>query len=276
MVEMSLLEETKFLLRRHRIAPKRHIGQNFMVDQSVFPLMADYACLTKTDTVLDIGAGLGFLTKFLAERCKRVIAVELDLKLVKVLREQLGAYSNVEIIGGDVLKVQIPQFNKIVSIPPYNVSSRLLPWLFNKRFECAVLIFQKEFAHHLIAPIGSEEYGWLTVMTYYNAEAELLDDVPKWMFYPQPEVDSTIVRLKPKEPHPFTVKDEKLLQKLTRFLFNRRNRKARNVVYSFIKSAGLPINVRTKNTLDSLVFIGKRVRELAPEDFGELANALTM
>ena len=276
MVEMSLLEETKFLLRRYRITPKKRLGQNFMVNSSIFQLMADYACVTENDTVLDIGAGMGFLTKFLAKKCKKVLAVEFDAKLVKTLREQLKAHQNVEIIEGNVLRVSIPQFNKVVSIPPYNISSQLLSWLFNKKFECAVMILQKEFARRLVAPIGSEEYGWLTVMTYYNAEVELLDEVPDWMFYPQPEVDSIIVRLKLKKPHPFVVKDEKLLQKLTQFLFNRRNRKVRNVILLFIKSSGFLTTDKAKTILESFSFFDKRVRELAPEDFGELANAFTL
>ncbi|MGB9675701.1 MAG: 16S rRNA (adenine(1518)-N(6)/adenine(1519)-N(6))-dimethyltransferase RsmA [Candidatus Bathyarchaeales archaeon] len=273
---MSLLEETKFLLRRYRITPKKRFGQNFMVNPPIFRLMADYACVTENDTVLDIGAGMGFLTKFLAKECKKVLAVEFDAKLVKMLREQLKTHQNVEIIEGDVLKVPIPQFNKVVSIPPYNISSHLLLWLFNKKFECAVLILQKEFASRLFAPIGSEEYGWLAVITYYNAEVELLDEVSNWMFYPQPEVDSIIVRLKPKKPHPFMVKDEKLFQKIVKFLFNRRNRKVRNVISSFIKSAGFLTTDKAKNILESFSFIDKRVRELAPEDFGELANAFAV
>lgn len=276
MVKMSLLEETKFLLRRYRITPKKRLGQNFMVNPSIFHLMADYACVTENDTVLDVGAGMGFLTKFLAKKCKKVLAVEFDAKLAKTLREQLKTNQNVEIIEGNVLKVTIPQFNKVVSIPPYNISSQLLSWLFNKKFECAVMILQKEFARRLVAPIGSEEYGWLTVITYYNAEVELLDEVPNWMFYPQPEVDSIIVRLKPKKPSPFMVKDEKLLQKIAQFLFNRRNRKVRNVMLSFIKSAGFLTTNKAKTILESFSFFDKRVRELAPEDFGELTNAFTV
>ncbi|MEM2105520.1 MAG: 16S rRNA (adenine(1518)-N(6)/adenine(1519)-N(6))-dimethyltransferase RsmA [Candidatus Bathyarchaeia archaeon] len=271
---MSLLEETKFLLRKYRIAPKKRLGQNFLINRSVFQLIADHACLTKNDAVLDIGAGLGFLTKFLAERCGKVFAVEFDSELSKVLREQLKEHANVEVIEGDVLKVQVQQFNKVASIPPYNISSQLLLWLFNKNFECAVMVLQREFANRLVAKIGSEEYGWLTVITYYNAEVELLDAVPNWMFYPQPEVDSVIVRLKPKNPRPFMVKDEKLLRKLTQFLFTRRNRKVRNVISSFIKSTSFLATSKVKNVLESSASFDKRVRELAPEDFGELANAL--
>jgi 16S rRNA (adenine1518-N6/adenine1519-N6)-dimethyltransferase len=276
MVDMSLLEEAKVLLRRHRIIPKKRLGQNFLVDESVFQLMADYVFLTKNDVVLDVGAGLGFLTKFLAEKCKGVLAVEFDARLVKILREQLKYNPNVGIIEGDIFSAQIPPFNKVVSIPPYNISSQLLLWLFDKKFECATLIFQKEFAERIIAPIGSEEYGWLTVISYYNAELELLDDIPNWMFYPQPEVNSIIVRLKPRKSHPFTVKDEKLFQKLTRFLFTRRNRKVKKVLLSFAKSTHiLPVN-RLDALVNSFAFQDKRVRELAPEDFGALTNVLSM
>jgi len=231
--------------------------------------MVDYASLDKGDVVLDIGAGLGFFTHFLAERCRSVLAVELDSKLAEVLREQFGNLSNVDVIEGDVLKVQIGYFNKVVSIPPYNISSSLLLWLFNKNFDCAVLIFQKEFANRLVASIGSEDYGWLTVTAYYYFEVEFLDDAPKWMFYPQPEVDSIIVRLKPKKPKPFTLKDEALFRQLAQMLFTQRNRKVKNAVSSFIKSAPTAVKVA-----DSLPFHDRRVRELAPEDFGELANAL--
>jgi 16S rRNA (adenine1518-N6/adenine1519-N6)-dimethyltransferase len=276
MFDTNLLEETKLLLRNYRIVPKRRLGQNFLVDPSVFQLMADYAFLTKEDVALDVGAGLGFLTKFLAEKCKNVLAVELDARLVKILHEQLKLCSNIEIIQGDIFMVQIPTFNKIVSVPPYNISSQLLMWLFGKNFECATLVFQKEFAQRLTAPLGSEEYGWLTVITYYNAEVELLDEVPNWMFHPQPEVNSLIVRLKPRVLHPFPVRDEKLFQRLTQFLFTRRNRKVRKVLQSFIKNAGISPTKKMFDLLDSFALQNKRIRELAPEDFGALANALAM
>jgi len=271
---MSLLKRTKFLLRRYRIFPKKRLGQNFMVEPSVFNDLAVFASLGSDDVVLDVGAGLGFLTRFLAEKCKLVLAVEIDSKLVQCLQEQLKDVRNVKIIKGDVLKVQIPQFNKVVSIPPYHISSQLLQWLFHKNFECAVLIFQKEFTQRLAAPIGSEKYGWLTVVAYYYVETELLDEVPAWMFYPQPEVDSIIVRLKPKKPPPFSLKNEKMFWQLTRLLFTQRNRKVKNAAFSFVKGR-FPKKLETNaKMLDHIPFSDRRVRELAPEDFGALANAL--
>jgi len=246
-----------------------------MIDPSVFRCMTGYASLSSNDVVLDIGAGLGFLTRFLASKCKGVLAVESDTRLVKALREQLKDLSNVEIIEGDVLKVQVPQFIKAVSIPPYNISSPLLLWLFSKKFDCAVLIFQKEFANRLVASVGSEDYGWLTVAAYYSVEVELLDEIPKWMFYPRPEVDSVIIRLKPKRPPPFTLKNEALFKQLVQTLFTQRNRKVRNAVLPFIKGVHAATAEDAVKLADSLLFQDKRVRELAPEDFGALTNALT-
>jgi len=237
--------------------------------------MADYASLRRSDVVLDIGAGLGFLTRFLADKCKSVLAVESDSGLVRGLREQLKDAPNVKIVEGNVLKVQVSQFNKVVSIPPYHISSALLLWLFNRNFDRAVLIFQKEFANRLVASVGSEDYGWLTVFAYYHVELELLDEVPKWMFYPRPEVDSIIACLKPKKPSPFSLRNEALFKQLVQALFTQRNRKIRNAVLPFIKSIHTTIAENVVELADSLPFHDKRVRELAPEDFGALANALT-
>jgi len=271
---MNLSEKTKFLLRKYRIFPNKFLGQNFMVEASILQNMVDYASLGSKDVALDVGAGLGFLTRFLANKCECALAVESDAKLVKVLREELKNLSNIKIIEGDVFKVHIPQFNKVVSIPPYNISSALLLWLFRQNLDCAVLIFQKEFADRLVASVGSGDYGWLTVVTYHHVEVEILDGVPRWMFCPQPEVDSVVIRLKPKKPPPFILKSETLFKQLTQSLFTHRNRKVRNAIVPFI---GITCTANVKSaakTIESLPFLDKRVRELAPEDFGVMANAL--
>lgn len=273
---MSLLEKTKLILREHRIYPKKRLGQNFVIEPSIFQQMISYASPEQDDVVLDIGAGLGFLTSSLAEKTGRVLAVESDLGLVKILRKQLRNLANVEIIEGDVLKAKIPHFNKIVSTPPYQISSPLIQWLFDRNFDCAVMVFQKEFANRLVAPVGSEDYGWLTVITYYRADVELLDAVPKQMFYPQPEVDSIIARLKPKRQCPFTLKNEMLFKQLVQRLFTQRNRKLRNAITFFIKSTkNVTVAGKALDIADFLPFRDKRVRELAPEDFGVLANVFS-
>jgi len=244
-----------------------------MVESQVFQKMANHAQLNCDDTVLEIGAGLGFLTRFLSEECKTVLAVELDPKLANILREQLGCISNVNIIEGNVLKITVPEFNKIVSIPPYQISSRLLVWLFKKNFDCAVLIFQKEFADRLTAAVGSEDYGWLTVFTYYKAQVELMDEIPKSMFYPRPKIDSIIIRLKSKRPQPL-LSNGASFQRLLQALFTRRNRTVRNAALTYLKHEHGTTKEDVVKIADSLPLGNKRVRELAPEDFGALANAI--
>ena len=245
-----------------------------MVNTSLFPKLSDYASLSKADVVLDAGAGFGFLTRFLANKCKGVLAVEKDPHVAEVLREQLKGLVNVTIIEGDVLKATIPSFSKVVSIPPYQVSSRLLLWLFDRSFECAVLLLQKEFTSRLVAAVGSEDYGWLTVAACYRAEVQLLDTVPNFMFYPQPEVDSLIVRLKPWKMAPFEVKDEAFFRRMVRWLFTQRNKKLGNAVVSFIKNTFKVAKEDAEKVACTIPFREKRARELPPEAFGELANVL--
>jgi 16S rRNA (adenine1518-N6/adenine1519-N6)-dimethyltransferase len=236
--------------------------------------MVDSVALDANDVVLDIGAGLGFLTRFIAGRCGSVLAVEFDSKLVKVLHEQLCSLPNVKIIKGDVFKIKIPPFNKIISIPPYQISSRLFTWLFDRKFDCAILVFQKEFADRLVASISSEGYSWLTVLTYYHLQVELSDVVSRVMFYPQPEVDSRIVFLKPRQKPPFVLKDAKLFRRILQSLFTQRNRKVRNAIVPFMKGTLDFDNKTICKMADAVPFHDRRVRELAPEDFGALANAL--
>lgn len=271
---MSLLEKTKQLLRTHRISPNKLLGQNFTIEPSVLERVVEYASLTMDDIVLEIGAGLGFLTRILTAKCSRVIAVEADETLAGVLREQLVGLHNVGIIRGNVLKTELPAFSKVVSIPPYQISSKLVAWLFEKHLSQAILVFQKEFVNHLVASVGSDDYGWLTVLAYYYFETELLDEIPKRMFYPEPQVDSIIIRLTPKEPKPFTVKKEKQFAAFARMLFTNRNRKVRNAVLPFMRGMMSISKEDAIRRAKESPFRDRRLRELAPEDVGELANGI--
>lgn len=267
---MSLAERTKKLLKRQRIFPSKRLGQNFMVDESYLYSLASFASLSRKDVVLEIGAGFGVLTKVLSSLCGKVIAVEVDRRLFEVLGREFAGFGNVVVIEGDVLETVIPKFNKVVANPPFHISSPILFWLLERSFDLAVLTFQKEFAERLVADVGSRDYSRLTVETYYRAEVELLETVPKEAFFPPPEVDASIVRLKPRSVPPFHVKSDGVFHELVRMLFTQRNRKVRNAVAGFLHKTG-----KEESLADSLLFHDKRVRELAPEDFGAIANELT-
>ena len=272
MENSNLLQRAKQLLRLYGVSPKKRLGQNFTVNSDILQRLVSHASLTKDDVVLEVGAGFGFLTPLLSGACKKVIAVEVDLGLVNFLRKQLHSLQNVELIEGDVLKVSLPPFNKVVSAPPYSISSPLLFRLLENKFDSAVLILQKEFAERLAASVGSKDYGRLTVTIYYRADVELLDPVPRTMFYPPPDVDSMMVRLKPRAA-PFHVDNEETFFDLVRTLFTQRNKKVRNGLIPFLRKRELSREDAVE-LADSMVYSAKRVRELAPEDFGILTNEL--
>jgi len=270
---MNLLKETMRILRAHKIAPKKRLGQNFLIDYDILRRMASYADLNPEDTVLEVGAGLGFLTDILAEECGHVVAVEVDPRLMNVLKKRLSYRRNISILRGDILKLEVPPFNKVVSTPPYSISSPLLFWLLERNFERAVLTFQKEFAERLVAPVNDGDYCRLTVAAYYRARVKVLDHVPRDRFWPIPEVDSLIVELRPREEPPFKVEDEKFFFKVVKFLFTQKNKKVRNGLIAFLRGRGME-KAEAVEIADSIPFHEKRVRELAPEDLGLVANDL--
>jgi len=271
-VGMGLLEETRRILRNNKIFPRKKLSQSFLVEESILDKMISYASINRDDSVLEVGAGLGFLTERLAKVSGRVIAVEIDPKLTRILAHRLSGYRNVIILRGDILKVQVPEFNKVVSVPPYSISSPLLFWLLKRNFECAVLTFQEEFSQRLTALPGTKNYGRLTVSVYYHADVDLLDFIPKEFFWPAPKVNSMIVRLKPRKP-PFHVENEESFFNFVRAVFTQKNKKLRNAVKTFFSSLNIPRSVYAQLT-DSIPFHYRRVREMSPEEIALVFNDL--
>jgi len=267
---MNLQDETKRILRAHGIVPRKRLGQSFLIDRDSLQRMVFYASLGKKDTVFEVGAGLGFLTELLAEKAGKVIAVEVDSRLIQILKERLRDRTNVTLVEGDVLRLNVQGFEKVVSTPPYSISSPLLFWLLERKYELAVLAFQEEFAKRLAAPVGSGDYGRLTVAMYCRAEVELLDLIPKDRFWPSPDVDSRIIRLKPKRL-PFPIDNESFFSEVVRAIFTQKNKKLRNAIMPFLSKYGVPKTEALRLT-DALPFHSRRPRELAPEEIGLVAN----
>lgn len=270
-------EETQQLLQTFQITPNKLLGQNFLIDHTLYPQLASYAELSPSDVVLDAGAGFGFLSRFLANKCQKVIAVEKDPKISSVLHQQTNKLDNLHIVEGDVLKALLPPFNKAIAAPPYYISSELVLFLLKHHINCAVLIVQKEFANRLAAKVGTELYNWLTVTVYQKAHVELLDPIPKELFYPQPKVDSIILRIKPwQPPHaPFTVKDPVFFEHMVKWLFTERNKKLSNALTPFIKSTLKLSPQEFQKIIKALPYHEMRPREITPENFGAIANAFT-
>ena len=274
-------EQTLALLRKYRIRPSKRAGQQHVIDLGLLERMVGYAGVSGEDEVLEIGAGIGNLTRLLAERARKVIAVERDGRFIKILREQLKGRPNVKIVHGDVLRIELPKFNKVVANLPYGISSEVTFRLLERDFELAVLMYQWEFAERLIARPGSADYGRLTVNVYYRAEVELLEKVLPSAFLPQPKVFSAVVRLRPRKP-PFKVVDERIFFDVVRALFQHRRQKVRNALYHSFDQVFPDTKLRKgqkRELLDEKLpkeLADVRVMDLEPEKFGTIADHLIM
>ncbi len=243
---------------------KPRLGQHFLINGFVADREINIANISKNDTVLEIGPGKGILTTRLAEKAKKVIAIEIDKYLVNLLAKKVP--ENVEIILGDALKIdfhELPKVDKIVSNIPYQISSPLTFKLLNYNFKLAVLMYQKEFAERMVAIPKTKSYSRISVMLYYHVNCELIENVPKTCFFPQPKVDSSIIRLIPRKNPPFNVIDESFFFSLTKVLFSHRRKKIKTNLNNFY---GLKD--------DSLPYLENRIDELSPEKIGELSNLL--
>ena len=251
------------------VRPRKKLGQHFLIDRNVMEKLVELADLGPSDTVLEIGAGTGSLTSIIEKQAGRVVAVEKDPTLTNLLRRKFAKSKNVKIIEGDILKIQLPKFDKVVSSPPYNISSKLVFLLLKKSFERLVLVLQKEFVERLVAQSGSRNYGRLTVMVSHKAHVRLIDIVPRHAFYPTPKVDSAIVNLVPKESR-IRVFDEQLFCDLVRELFTQRRRRLRKTILRVLRTYGAKSNM----LLPGLSIPEKRVYQTTVEEFETLANEL--
>jgi 16S rRNA (adenine1518-N6/adenine1519-N6)-dimethyltransferase len=270
---VNLLGETKLILKRYKIKPKESLGQRFIVDEEVIGRQVRYAGLTGRDTVLEIGAGIGTLTKALLEKAKKVYVVEKDPAMIKVLEERFRE-GELEILRGDVLKMELPRFHKTVSNIPYSISSPLTFKLLRRGFERAVLTYQKEFAERMTAKPGTREYSRLSVATYYYAEAEVLEVLPPEAFYPKPKVDSAILRLTPKD-RPFKV-NEKLFFKMLRGLFIHRGKTVKNAMQHSFREI-FDREMKGRHEIEETFprrLLEKRVFQLYPEEVAEICNLM--
>jgi 16S rRNA (adenine1518-N6/adenine1519-N6)-dimethyltransferase len=255
--------EIKSILNELKVVPTKGKGQNFLTDDEVARREVDSLDIVPGESVLEVGPGLGVLTRFLVERSDRVVLIELDQRMSSFIASRYG--DKVELIQGDALEVDWPQFDKFVSNVPYNISSPLIFKLLEHDFKSAIIMVQKEFADRMVAVPDSDDYSRLTVNVYYRAKCERLEQVPRNRFWPEPDVDSTVLRLTPRSP-PFKVHDERLFFILVEKLFGQRRKK----IGTILKHSHLV----GQDPTSSLPYIDQRVEALSPEQIGELANAI--
>ncbi|HEX9196525.1 MAG TPA: 16S rRNA (adenine(1518)-N(6)/adenine(1519)-N(6))-dimethyltransferase RsmA [Candidatus Bathyarchaeia archaeon] len=222
-------------LHRGRHRPSKRLGQNFLTDPSIAEEIVSSVSPGPLDTVLEPGPGHGTLTRILQKKASKLVAIEKDLDLATELREAFRNAPNVTILEGDILKMgeSIPPFNKLVSTPPYYISSKLTLFLASRKFDIAAVVFQKEFGERLLAEPGSRDYGRLTVMARRKLDVERIRDISRTAFSPRPKVDSTLLRFTPKLG--LTEIDEVLFEEMVRGIFTQRRRLSRVALVHFLR-----------------------------------------
>ncbi len=262
-------EDPRALLSRLGVRPSKSRGQHFLVDARVAERQIDHAAVRPSDVVLEIGPGLGVLTRRLVERAKHVVAIESDRRFAAYLRD---AVPDAEIVHGDALKVDWPAFDVMVSNLPYQISSPLTFRLLGMPFDRAVLMYQREFARRMVAPPGTPDYSRLSVGVYVRASCTVLERVPRNAFHPQPKVESALVRLEPRPP-PFPIARPDVFDAVVAALFEHRRKTVENGLrLSWSSFAESPDAFEAR--LRDLPFRGRRVEELRPEDLEVLARAI--
>lgn len=273
------------ILNRYGFKFSKSLGQNFLVDGNIVRKISQMGDITKKDYILEIGPGIGTLTEELALNAKKVVAVELDKDLLPILDETLMDYDNVEIIQGDILKIDIHKLIeekleggpiKVVANLPYYVTTPIIAKLIEEdlNIESIIVMIQKEVADRIIAGPGNKQYGSLSVFVNFYTQSQILITVPKTVFMPQPKVDSAVIELKLKKELPDV--DREVFFKVVKAAFGKRRKTILNslsnsdlglekeFIKEVLKKSSIPLDERAEN-LKIKDFI-KISKTLAPLD----------
>lgn len=243
MENLSDISVIKDVLERHGFSFSKALGQNFIINPGICPKMAENCLCDENTGVIEIGAGIGVLTAQLAKRAKKVVCVELDTRLLPILDETLGEFDNIEIINADVMKTDLHALIKekfqgmevvVCANLPYYITSPIITMLLESRLpvKAITVMVQKEAADRLCTPVGSRDSGAITVCTNYYAQVRQLFNVSRGSFMPQPNVDSTVIRLDIRQEPAVKVSDEKKFFKMVRAAFSQRRKTAVNSIAS--------------------------------------------
>lgn len=258
-----LRNELMQILERYSIRPNKKLSQSFLVDERVINDEVEHAGVDGKE-VLEIGSGVGFLTRALAERAGKVVAVERDPNLAQVLRETMP--SSVEVVEGDFLRCGIERAEVIVSNAPYSISSPLLFKISEMKFERALLCLQEEFARRMMAQPGEEDYSRLSVMSQLSFTIRFIRRVSKGCFYPIPKVNSSIILLQPTGRE-----TDEASRELINLIFQHRNRTLRSSLLSSARKLKVG-KEEMKRIADTLPFKDRRVISLTQEEIIEVVG----
>ena len=220
---MSILNDTKFIMDKYHITANKNLGQNFLIDDDTVSGIVDAANVSKDDLIIEIGPGLGTLTKELLDRAGKVICIELDKRMIEILNDRFSMYDNFKVLNDDVLKVNLKELieeekvktTKIVANLPYYITTPIIMKLLEDRLdiERITVMIQKEVADRLVTEPGIGDTGAITYAIHYFTKPRKVLDVPNTSFIPAPKVNSTVITLEVlKEPSVETIDEEKLFE----------------------------------------------------------------
>jgi 16S rRNA (adenine1518-N6/adenine1519-N6)-dimethyltransferase len=282
--DIATPRKTNEVMKKHGFVLKKSLGQNFLIDPNILHKIVAAANLDSGKGALEIGPGIGALTQQLAKAAGKVVAVEIDQRLLPILKETMQSYDNVQVIHGDVLKLSLEEIFQafaplqqvsVVANLPYYVTTPIVMKLLEARLplENIVVMIQKEVALRMAAPPGGKDYGSLSIAVQYYCEPELVMIVPRTVFIPQPNVDSAVIKLKVRQKPPVEVADENWFFEVVQASFAQRRKTITN---------NLLARFFTKETRDQLPPIlsacaidpVRRGETLSLDEYARLSNAL--
>ena len=279
---MSVLKETRFIMNKYHISANKNLGQNFLVDDETVLGIVNTANISKDDLVIEIGPGLGTLTKELLERAGQVTCIELDKRMIETLQDRFSMYNNFELINNDVLKVNLKEIikkanmanTKIVANLPYYITTPIIMKLLEERLEIETItvMIQKEVADRLITKPGTGDTGAITYAIHYYSEPKRVLEVPNTAFIPEPKVNSNVIQLKILEEPKVKVEDEEKLFDLIKTAFMQ---KRKTLVNGLANSNKYGTKEQIEQALTNLnIDLKIRPEKLALEQFAELSRVL--
>ena len=279
---MSVLKETKFIMNKYHISANKNLGQNFLIDDETVLEIVNTANISKDDLVIEIGPGLGTLTKELLERAGQVTCIELDKRMIEILQDRFSMYNNFELINNDVLKVNLKEIikkanmanTKIVANLPYYITTPIIMKLLEERLdiETITVMIQKEVADRLVTKPGTGDTGAITYAIHYYSEPKRVLEVPNTAFIPEPKVNSSVIQLKILKEPKVKVEDEEKLFDLIKTAFMQ---KRKTLVNGLANSNKYGTKEQIEQALTNLnIDLKIRPEKLALEQFPSLVKIL--
>lgn len=229
----NILDETNYIMKKYNIKANKSLGQNFLINQEVIEKIVESASIDNQDLVIEIGPGLGTLTSRLLEKAGKVICIELDTKMVRILKDRFSLYKNFEIINEDVLNVNLQEIIKkenrrckIVANLPYYITTPIIMKLLEEKLniESITVMIQKEVADRLIEEPGGKNTGAITYTVYYYCNSEKILEVQNTSFIPKPEVTSEVIKLNLRKEEPVKVENKKVMFMIIKSAFMQRRK----------------------------------------------------